>query len=319
MSSPVTGRSAPGDRNGCRSARMTRRSKSVPTSRPCNAHSVLVLHQRGEAVERGLGGRDRVGRQRHLGCAVIERGVEHHGPRVLRIKSGIVRRELGAVRQPEPTDPVDVQARFAAPRGRGRRSPCPCASPARRWSSGSCARPPGRGLACDRIPCRAREQRRGRCQQRDAALQRRAVADPPRIDADDVEPRSERLREEVSAARTYLTPPSPGPPGLKNSVPIRRAASSAGRRATATVDRADRAGRAQSSGTRKVPHCTRAEPGHGRQVMANSPRALVTTFAATGTTGDKRTTAASTSASGNASSISSRPPVSISEQRLHCR
>ena len=65
---------------------------------------------------------------------------------------------------------------------------------------------------------------------------------------------------------TYLTPPSPGPPGLKNSVPIRCAGSSAGRRATATLIFRP-FGCDQSAGTRRVPHWATADPGHGAKSM----------------------------------------------------
>src|SRR5687768_11134344 len=68
--------------------------------------------------------------------------------------------------------------------------------------------------------------------------------------------RARRVAEKYhSALRTYLASLSPGPPGLKNNVPIRRPGSSAGRRATATVICSPR-GLDQSTGTIIVPHWT---------------------------------------------------------------
>jgi hypothetical protein len=68
--------------------------------------------------------------------------------------------------------------------------------------------------------------------------------------------------KKVSAATTYLAAPSPGPPGLKNSVPMRWPGSLAGCRATAMLSRSPR-GWDQSTGTRRVPHWVVAEPGQG--------------------------------------------------------
>ena len=61
------------------------------------------------------------------------------------------------------------------------------------------------------------------------ALQDGALPDAARIEADHIEPRAHSGREQrVPPFSMRLTPEAPGPPGLKNSVPIRWAGSVAG-------------------------------------------------------------------------------------------
>ena len=68
------------------------------------------------------------------------------------------------------------------------------------------------------------------------------------------------------AATTYWTPPSPGPPGLKNNVPTRRRGSLARCRAIARLIFLP-CGFDQFSGTLSLPHWARWLPGQGFQEM----------------------------------------------------
>jgi hypothetical protein len=72
--------------------------------------------------------------------------------------------------------------------------------------------------------------------------------------------------KKVSASAAYFAAPSPGPPGLKNSVPKRRFESLAGRRAT-TSEILVPDGLDQSSGTFRMPHWVCGDFSHGDQLI----------------------------------------------------
>jgi hypothetical protein len=81
--------------------------------------------------------------------------------------------------------------------------------------------------------------------------------------------RASNAREKICAAwRTYSTPPSPGPPGLKNNVPTRRRGLSARCLATLRLIVLP-CGLDQSRGTFNLPHWATLEPGHALQEMAD--------------------------------------------------
>ena len=68
------------------------------------------------------------------------------------------------------------------------------------------------------------------------APQRGAAGDPARVEPDDVEAGPQLQRQERAPTRAKSTPEPPGPPGLRNSEPIRRLGSAAGRRSDLQVD-----------------------------------------------------------------------------------
>ena len=69
----------------------------------------------------------------------------------------------------------------------------------------------------------------------------------------------------------YSTAPSPGPPGLKKSVPTRCCGSLAGRRAIAS-EMVSPDGLDQSSGTFKVPHWVYGDFSHADQAILKRVR-----------------------------------------------
>ena len=176
-------------------------------------------------VEAGVGGR-------------VDDAVEHHRPDAVGEEVGVGGAQVGAVRRPQVGQPLvadRLPQPVQVPRHVGRREMRQEGGVALAAAAGEVlggAQPRRLLVRTDGHGGYGREER-GPLGEAGEAADGRALADAARVEADDVEPRAQRLRQRGVHERKSSTPEPPGPPGLVMREPMRPAWSVAGTRATA--------------------------------------------------------------------------------------